>query len=81
MKVLLFWGDIEKLLIRCSPHCFEWRFLHSSNKHVCALLGCSVLVWQPLKMKLPLNATAKCEVRAVIKFFNAKGVKQVEIHR
>ncbi|XP_039602163.1 histone-lysine N-methyltransferase SETMAR-like [Polypterus senegalus] len=32
-------------------------------------------------MELPLNATAKCEVCAVIRFLNAKGVKPVEIHR
>lgn len=32
-------------------------------------------------MELPLNATAKCEVRAVIRFLNAKGVEPIEIHR
>ncbi|CAK9809161.1 Mariner Mos1 transposase [Anthophora quadrimaculata] len=32
-------------------------------------------------MKLPFVATAKCEVRAVIRFLNAKGEKPSEIHR
>lgn len=32
-------------------------------------------------MELPLDVTAKCEVRAVIRFFNAKGVEPIEIHR
>jgi len=43
--------------------------------------GRSVLVWQPFVMEFPLSATAKCEVRAVIRFLNAKGVKPIEIHR
>lgn len=32
-------------------------------------------------MELTLAATARCEVRAVIRFLNAKGVKPIEIHR
>jgi len=32
-------------------------------------------------MELPLAAPARCEVRAVIRFLNAKGVKPIEIHR
>ncbi|XP_064479391.1 histone-lysine N-methyltransferase SETMAR-like [Ornithodoros turicata] len=32
-------------------------------------------------MELPLDATAKCELRAVIRFLNAKGVQPIEIHR
>jgi len=32
-------------------------------------------------MELPLAAPAKCEVRAVIRFLNAKGVNPIEIHR
>uniref|UniRef100_A0A0L8GRI7 Uncharacterized protein n=1 Tax=Octopus bimaculoides TaxID=37653 RepID=A0A0L8GRI7_OCTBM len=28
-----------------------------------------------------IYATAKCEVRAVIRFLNAKGIKPIEIHR
>lgn len=32
-------------------------------------------------MELLLAATARCEVRAVIRFLNAKGVKPIEIHR
>ena len=32
-------------------------------------------------MELPLAAPATCEVRAVIRFLNAKGVKPIEIHR
>ncbi|CAK9816650.1 hypothetical protein ANTQUA_LOCUS9046 [Anthophora quadrimaculata] len=32
-------------------------------------------------MELPFVATAKCEVRAVIRFLNAKEVKPIEIHR
>jgi len=31
-------------------------------------------------MELPLAAPARCEVRAVIRFLNAKGVKPIEIH-
>lgn len=31
-------------------------------------------------MELLLNATAKCEVHAVILFLNGKGIKLVEIH-
>jgi len=32
-------------------------------------------------MELLLAAPARCEVRAVIRFLNAKGVKPIEIHR
>jgi len=32
-------------------------------------------------MELPLSAPARCEVRAVIRFLNAKGVKPIEIYR
>jgi len=32
-------------------------------------------------MELPLDAPARCEVRAVIRFLNAKCVKPIEIHR
>uniref|UniRef100_A0A0L8HHV8 Uncharacterized protein n=1 Tax=Octopus bimaculoides TaxID=37653 RepID=A0A0L8HHV8_OCTBM len=32
-------------------------------------------------MELPIDATAKCEVRVVIWFLNAKGIKLIEIHR
>ena len=32
-------------------------------------------------MELPLAAPARCEVRAVIRFLNVKGVKPIEIHR
>jgi len=32
-------------------------------------------------MELPLAAPARCEVRAVIRFLNAKGVKPIKIHR
>ncbi|XP_029639573.1 protein GVQW3-like [Octopus sinensis] len=30
---------------------------------------------------LPIDATAKCEVRTVIRFSNANGIKPIEIHR
>ena len=36
---------------------------------------------QPFVMELPLAAPARCEVQAVIRFLNAKGVKPIEIHR
>lgn len=32
-------------------------------------------------MELPITKTAKCEIRAVIWFLNAKGTKPIEIHR
>ena len=32
-------------------------------------------------MELPITKTAKCEIRAVIRFLNAKGTKPIEIHR
>jgi hypothetical protein len=32
-------------------------------------------------MELPLAAPARCEVRAVIRVLNAKGVKPIDIHR
>ncbi|CAK9798990.1 Protein GVQW3 [Anthophora plagiata] len=44
-------------------------------------LGHSVFIWQQFVMELPFGATAKCEVRAVIRFLKAKGVKPIEIHR
>ena len=51
------------------------------NKPLLSPLGRSVLVRQPFVMELPLAAPARCEVRAVIRFLNAKGVKPIEIHR
>ena len=50
-------------------------------KHAHAALSHSVSAWQPLRMELPLRVTAKCEVRAVIRFLNAKGTEPIEIHR
>jgi len=38
------------------------------------------LAWQPFEIELPLAAPTRCEVRAVIRFLNAKGVKPIEIH-
>ena len=32
-------------------------------------------------MEVPIAATARCEVRAVIRFLNTKGVKPIQIHR
>jgi len=51
------------------------------NKPSLSPLGRSVLARQPFEMELPLAAPARCKVRAVIRFLNAKGVKPFEIHR
>ena len=51
------------------------------NKLSLSPLGRSVLARQPFVMELPLAAPARCEVQAVIRFLNAKGVKPIEIHR
>ena len=51
------------------------------NKPSLSPLGRSVLARQPFVRELPLAAPARCEVRAVIRFLNAKGVKPIEIHR
>ncbi|UYV70148.1 hypothetical protein LAZ67_7001969 [Cordylochernes scorpioides] len=45
------------------------------------ILGRSVAVWQPFAMELPLSSPAKCELRSVIRFLNAKNNSPVEIHR
>ncbi|UYV75781.1 hypothetical protein LAZ67_13001329 [Cordylochernes scorpioides] len=45
------------------------------------ILGRSVAVWQPFVMELPLSSPAKCELRSVIRFLNAKNNSPVEIHR
>ena len=50
------------------------------NKPSLSLLGRSVLARQPFVMELTLAAPARCEVRAVIRLLNAKGVKRIEIH-
>jgi len=44
-------------------------------------LGRSFAVWQPFAMELPLSSPAKCELRSVIRFLNAKKNSPVEIHR
>ncbi|UYV75616.1 hypothetical protein LAZ67_13000750 [Cordylochernes scorpioides] len=44
-------------------------------------LGRSVAVWQPFAMELPISSPAKCELRSVIRFLNAKNNSPVEIHR
>lgn len=44
-------------------------------------LRSAVLIQQPSVMEMPLVATAKCEIRAVIRFLNAKKVAPIEIHR
>ena len=43
-------------------------------------IGRLVLAWQPFVMELPLMTTAKCEIRSVISFLNAKGNTPIEIH-
>ncbi|UYV61110.1 hypothetical protein LAZ67_1003479 [Cordylochernes scorpioides] len=45
------------------------------------ILERSVAVWQPFAMELPLSSPAKCELRSVIRFLNAKNNSSVEIHR
>ncbi|UYV82406.1 hypothetical protein LAZ67_21001965, partial [Cordylochernes scorpioides] len=45
------------------------------------ILGRSVAVLQPFAMELPLSSPAKCELRSVIRFLNAKNNSPVEIHR
>jgi len=44
-------------------------------------LRSAVLIQQPSVMEMPLVATAKCEIRAVIRFLNAKNVAPIEIHQ
>ena len=44
-------------------------------------LRSAVLIQQPSMMEMRLVATAKCEIRAVIRFLNAKKVAPIEIHR
>ena len=39
------------------------------------------LIQQPSMMEMPLVATAKCEIRAVIRFLKEKKVAPIEIHR
>ena len=34
-----------------------------------------------LEMVVPIQSPAKCEVRSVIQFLNAKGERPVEIHK
>ncbi|UYV70239.1 hypothetical protein LAZ67_7002260 [Cordylochernes scorpioides] len=45
------------------------------------ILGRSVAVWQPFAMELPLSSPAKCELRLLIRFLNAKNNSPLEIHR
>ncbi|XP_049952831.1 protein GVQW3-like [Schistocerca serialis cubense] len=49
-------------------------------KHAHAMLRLSVFAWQPLRTELPLDVTAKCELRTVIQFLDAKGTALIEIH-
>jgi len=37
--------------------------------------------WDVFEMAAPIQSPAKCEVRSVIRFLNAKGERPVEIHK
>ena len=77
------------------PKCWGYRerfWVKSGNTAVCGssptldstLAGSprsAVLIQQPSVMEMPLVATAKCEIRAVIRFLNAKKVAAIETHR
>jgi len=39
-----------------------------------------VFEWDVFEMEAPIQSPAKCEVRSVIRFLNAKGERPVEIH-
>lgn len=59
--------------------CLLFSLLPSKPAH--ASLQFSVLACQPFVMKVPIDATDKCEIHVVIQFFfNPKGVKLIEIH-
>ena len=36
--------------------------------------------WDVFEMAVPIQSPAKCEVRSVIRFLNAKGARPAEIH-
>ncbi|UYV66454.1 hypothetical protein LAZ67_4001734 [Cordylochernes scorpioides] len=63
--------EIEGVILRTFP--FRKRTFP-------VILGRSVVVWQPFAMELPLSSPAKCELRSVIRFLNAKNNSPVEIH-
>jgi hypothetical protein len=37
--------------------------------------------WDVFEMAAPIQSPAKCEVRSVIRFLNAKGERPAEIHK
>ena len=49
------------------------------SKHAHTEIGRLVLAWQPFVVEVLLSTTAKCEVRAVIRFLNTKDNTPIKI--
>ena len=79
-------SKVSKALWNCLYVCWQhWCaccFTHSPTPSEGAHteIGRLVLAWQPFVMEVPLSATAKCDVRAVTRFLNAKSNAPIEIH-
>ena len=79
-------SKVSKALWNCFccswQHCCVCCFPHSPtpSKPAHTEIGRLVLAWQPFVMELQLSTTAKCEVRAIIRFLNVKVNTPIEIH-
>ncbi|UYV83294.1 hypothetical protein LAZ67_23000432 [Cordylochernes scorpioides] len=61
--------------VRDDPNLLQ-RVITGDEATFPVILGRSVAVWQPFAMELPLSAPAKCELRSVIRFLNAKNTQK-----